>query len=145
MADISNEDLKNLILSKFTELDKKIDVGFAELRGEITELRGEIKALDIKFTLEIRNLDQKFTAAIEAIDQKFTAAIEALDQKFTAEIKNLDQKFTGEIKNLETKIDGFNSRLGFQEFVSRSLLVGLLVTFSAGVIKFTFFSDLSIG
>jgi hypothetical protein len=49
-------------------------------------------------------------------------------------IQALDQKFTAEINNLETKIDAFNSRLGFQEFVSR-----------AGVIKFTFFSDLSIG
>jgi hypothetical protein len=58
---------------------------------------------------------------------RLTLQITSLDQKFTAALEAIDQKFTGEIKNLETKIDGFNSRLGLQEFVSRSLLVGLLV------------------
>ena len=49
MADITNEELKNLILSKFAELDKKMEVGFTEVRGEIrnvhTELKGDIQAL----------------------------------------------------------------------------------------------------
>jgi hypothetical protein len=49
MSDITNQELKELILS----LDKKMEVGFTELKGEIkrveTELKGEIKRIDQKF------------------------------------------------------------------------------------------------
>lgn len=40
-------------------------------------------------------------------------------------------------------IDGFNARLGFQELVIISLLVGVLVTISAGAFKFLFLPSIT--
>ncbi len=126
--------------TRFAEMDKKIDVGLADLQGEIKEVRGEIKNLNTKFTLEIKNLDLKFTAGLDNLEQKFTGEIKNLETKI--ELSN--QTFMGEVKNLETKIDGFNARLGFQEFVSRSLLVGGLVAVSASAVKFAFFPNIPL-
>ncbi|GAB4217998.1 MAG: hypothetical protein OHK0012_24850 [Synechococcales cyanobacterium] len=62
MADPTNQDLKDMILSLeklilnldkkidlgLTELNRKIDVGLAEVRVEIAEVRGEVKRLEEK-------------------------------------------------------------------------------------------------
>ncbi|PLS67851.1 MAG: hypothetical protein CV045_11215 [Cyanobacteria bacterium M5B4] len=79
MADITNEELKNLILSKFAELDKKMEVGFTELRGEIrnvhTELKGDIQALrnelkgDIK---EVKGEIKTIEAKLDGFDKRIS-------------------------------------------------------------------------
>ena len=106
----------NLVLTKLSEMDKKIDVGFAEMD----------KKIDVGFAEMDKKMDVGF------------AELRGEIKEVRGEIKTLDTKFTGEVKNLETKIEGFNARIGFQEFVSRSLLVGVLVTVSAGAFKFVF-------
>lgn len=104
MADITNEELKNLILSKFAELDKKMEVGFTELRGEIrnvhTELKGDIQAL--------RN--------------EVKGDIEALRNELKGDIKEVK----GEIKTIEAKLDGFDKRISYQEFASKGVFVTVL-------------------
>ncbi len=47
--------------SGFAEMDKWIDVGF-------TEVKGEIKALDQKLSGEIRALDQKLSGEVKALE-----------------------------------------------------------------------------
>jgi hypothetical protein len=46
MSDITNQDLKELILAKFNELDKKVEVGFAELKGEIKRIDEKLIGID---------------------------------------------------------------------------------------------------
>jgi hypothetical protein len=87
MSDITNQDLKELILAmdkkfdqrfvevnlQFAEMDKKIEVGFTELKGEIkrveTELKGEISRVETHLTGEIKRIDQKF----DAVDKRLIA------------------------------------------------------------------------
>ena len=56
----------------------------SDIRGEIRELRGEIKALDVK---------------IDGVEQKLNSKIDGVEQK-------LNSKIDGVEKRLETKIDG---------------------------------------
>ncbi|MCS6960870.1 MAG: hypothetical protein RMK91_12585 [Pseudanabaenaceae cyanobacterium SKYGB_i_bin29] len=104
MADITNEQLKDLIVGKFAELDKRIDhldkkmelglaemnkkmeVGFAELRGEIAKVHAELKG----------------------------------------EIQAVRNELKGDIKTIEAKLDGFDKRISNQEFITRSILATVL-------------------
>jgi hypothetical protein len=54
MSDITNQDLKDLILAldkknelRFAEMDKKMEVGFTEMRGEINQVKAEIKRVEV--------------------------------------------------------------------------------------------------
>ena len=51
------------------------------------------------------------------------------------EIKRLEEKIDGVEKRLEGKIDGLEKRLENQEFVSRGILVALIVTILGGLAK----------
>jgi predicted nuclease with TOPRIM domain len=51
------------------------------------------------------------------------------------EIKRLEGKIDGVEKRLEEKIDGLEKRLENQEFVSRGILVALIVTILGGLAK----------
>lgn len=51
------------------------------------------------------------------------------------EIKRLEEKIDGVEKRLEGKIDGVEKRLENQEFVSRGILVALIVTILGGLAK----------
>ncbi|MCS6959322.1 MAG: hypothetical protein RMK91_04665 [Pseudanabaenaceae cyanobacterium SKYGB_i_bin29] len=100
MADITNEQLKDLILGKFAELDKRIDhldkkmeVGFAELRGEIKEVRAQVEG--------VRN-------------------------ELKGEIQAVRNELKGDIKTIEAKLDGFDKRISNQEFITRSIFATVL-------------------
>jgi len=52
MSDITNQDLKELILvmdkkfdQRFADMDKRMEVGFAEIRGEIKRVEITLKAI----------------------------------------------------------------------------------------------------
>jgi hypothetical protein len=46
---------------QIADLDKLMGVGFAEVKGDIRELRSELRALDTKFEEKTKNLDQRIT------------------------------------------------------------------------------------
>jgi predicted nucleic acid-binding Zn-ribbon protein len=46
---------------QFADLTQRVEVGFAEVKGDIRELRSELKALDTKFDEKTKNLDQRIT------------------------------------------------------------------------------------
>jgi predicted nuclease with TOPRIM domain len=52
----------------------------------------------------------------------------------------LEERLTGEIKTVNAKLDGLGKRLDTQEFINRSVMVGLLLAITAGVVKL-FFPD----
>ncbi len=120
MADTTNEDLKNLILSldkkfdaRFVELDKKIDhldkkmeVGFAQVDVKFADIRGELKEVHREIS-EVRT-------------------------ELKGEIQKVYVELKGEIKTVEAKLDGFDKRISYQEFISKGIVVtvfgGILVT-----------------
>jgi uncharacterized protein YPO0396 len=63
-----------------------------------------------------------------------------LEERLTGEMRALDERLTGEIKTVNAKLDGLGKRLENQEFLSRSVMVGLILAFAAGLVKL-FFPD----
>ena len=54
-TDIDIRELKDLI----TALDKKIDVGFSDIRGELKDIRGQINTSEAKLEGKIDKLDER--------------------------------------------------------------------------------------
>ncbi|MFM7438162.1 MAG: hypothetical protein ACKO2V_06085 [Snowella sp.] len=50
----------------------------------------------------------------------------------------LDERLTGEMKTANAKLDGLDKRLDTQEFINRSVVVGLVLAIAAGVVKLFF-------
>ena len=93
--------------------------------------------LDQKF----KQFDQRFENIEQSIGKiddrlnKLEVGQARLEERLTGEIKILDEKLTGEIKTLAAKVDGISKRLDSQEFVSRGVLVGLIVAVVGGAAK----------
>ena len=73
MSEPTNQDLKEMILSLervILNLDKKMEVGFAEVRGEIKrveeKLTGEIKRLDT----EIKSVDANLSTKLDGLGKR---------------------------------------------------------------------------
>ena len=107
-----------------------------ELKDLIIAFRDDIKA-DIK-RIEIGQAEIR--GDIKALDERLTGQIKTLDERLTGQIKTLDERLTGEIKTVNANLDGLGKRLENQEFLSRSVVVGLVLAFAAGLVKL-FFPD----
>jgi septal ring factor EnvC (AmiA/AmiB activator) len=126
MSDPTNQDLKELILSLervIFNLDKKMDLGFAELNRKIdvglSEVRGEITR----------------------VEEKLMGEITRVEEKLTGEIKRLDTEIKSVEANLSAKLDGLGKRVENQEFVSRGATVALFGGLVTGMVKLLFFPD----
>jgi len=115
MSEITNQDLKELILAmdkkfdqrfaevnlQFADMDKKMEVGFAEIKGEIKRVETELK-----------RVEEKLIAKIDGVDGKLTE-----------------------------KMSGLDKRLGNEEIINRSVLLGFFATALTSATKFFFFTD----
>jgi hypothetical protein len=72
------------------------------------------------------------------LEERLTGEMKALDEKLTGKMKALDEKLTGKIETANAKLDGLDKRLDTQEFISRSVTVGLVLAIAAGVVKLFF-------
>jgi hypothetical protein len=66
VTEITNQDIKELILTKFSELDKKIDLGLAHVATEIARLDGKIDTVQGNLESKIGALDAK----VDSIDRR---------------------------------------------------------------------------
>ncbi len=117
MADITNQEIKDLILTKFAELDKKIDLGLAQVGTEIARLEGKINTSE-------SNLEGK---------------IKTSESNLEGKIKTLESNLEGKIGKLEAKVDAIDRRIGNEELVSRGVFIALVTGLLAGLVKFLFF------
>jgi peptidoglycan hydrolase CwlO-like protein len=78
---------------------------------------------------------QKDVTDIKLEISEFKGDIKRLDEKIHSLEKRLDEKIDGLGKRLEEKIDGLGKRLDNQEFVSRGILVALIVAILGGLAK----------
>ena len=51
------------------------------------------------------------------------------------DIKALDEKLTGKITTLDTKVEQLDKRIANQEFINRSVLIGLILAFVGSVVS----------
>ncbi|MEA5536030.1 hypothetical protein [Crocosphaera sp. XPORK-15E] len=90
---------------------------------------------------KLDKIDEKFEAKFEKFEAQFGAKFDTL-QKDVNDLKvgqtRLEEKLTGDIKALEVEVKGINKRLDSQEFINRSIAVGLVLAIGAGLIKFFF-------
>ncbi len=83
-------------------------------------------------------IEQDLKEILTKIDQKLdnlTKDIAEIRQKDLVELKVGQVEVKGEIKALEEKIKGVEERLKNQEFLSKGILVGLIVALLGGLAK----------
>jgi chromosome segregation ATPase len=117
VTEVTNQDVKELILTKFSELDKKIDLRISEL--------------DRKIDLRASELDKKIDLGLAHV----ATEIARLDGKIDTVQGNLE----GKIGALDAKVDSINRRIGNEELVSRSAFIAVIGGLVAGLVKFLFF------
>lgn len=94
---------------------------------DLKELKDLILGLDKKIT----DVEKKLTEFDQKIDVQLT--------EIKGEIKAGFKEVEGKINVVEAKLDGLEKRLGNQEFISRSVFIGLLLTLLGGLAKMFFF------
>ncbi len=105
-------ELKDFLIQINQKLDN-LQKDVTDIKIELSEVKGEIKLLEGK---------------IDGVEKR-------LEEKIDGVEKRLEGKIDGSEKRLEGKIDGLEKRLENQEFVSRGILVALIVTILGGLAK----------
>ena len=94
----------------------------------------ELKDFLIQINQKLDNL-QKDVTDIKIELSEVKGEIKRLEGKIDGVEKRLEEKIDGIEKRLEGKNDGVEKRLENQEFVSRGILVALIVTILGGLAK----------
>ena len=94
----------------------------------------ELKDFLIQINQKLDNL-QKDVTDIKIELSEVKGEIKRLEEKIDGVEKRLEEKIDGVEKRLEGKNDGVEKRLENQEFVSRGILVALIVTILGGLAK----------
>ena len=94
----------------------------------------ELKDFLIQINQKLDNL-QKDVTDIKIELSEVKGEIKRLEEKIDGVEKRLEEKIDGVEKRLEGKIDGLEKRLENREFVSRGILVALIVTILGGLAK----------
>ena len=93
-------------LDKIDERLNKLEVGQAEIKGNITTL-----------------------------DERLSGQIKTVDERLSGQIKAVDERLSGQIKALDTKVEQLDKRVGNQEFTNRGILIGIVVIILGGAAK----------
>ncbi len=68
MSESNFQELKDLIL----DLNKRMELGFSEVRAEFKEVRAEIKLVEERLTGRINQVEEKLTGRINQVEEKLT-------------------------------------------------------------------------
>ncbi len=104
---------------QFSEVNQKMDRQFAEVNQKFAEVNQKLEKIDARF---------------DKVDDRLNK-LEIGQAELSGEIKALDEKLSGEIKSLDEKVSGIDKRLENQEFINRSVFVGLIVALVGGAVK----------
>ena len=121
-------------------------------------IESDLKEILAKFDQKLDKLDQKIDKLGQNVDQKIDKLSQNIDQKIDKLGQDVDQKINrldGKIEQLsqdvndvkvstarlEEKTEGLSKRIESQEFVSRGILVGLIITILGGAAKLFGFFD----
>ncbi|MCA2633251.1 MAG: DUF4164 domain-containing protein, partial [Microcystis sp. M20BS1] len=89
--------------------------------------------------------NETVTYSLEAILTRIESKIDKIDERLTKlEIGQAELKaeLKGDIKVLDEKIEGLTTRVGYQEFTNRGILIALVVAVLGGAAKlFGFFPN----
>jgi archaellum component FlaC len=101
--------------------------------------------MSLTIETELKDIFTKIDQRLERMEQgindlklgqsEIKGEVKALDERLSGQIKALDEKLTGKINTLDTKIDGLSTRVANQEFLSRSIVGGLILIILGGAAK----------
>ena len=90
--------------------------------------------MSLTIETELKDVLAKIDQRLERIEQGQNEL--KLDvSELKGEVKNLSTELKGEIKTLDTKIDGLTIRVGSQEFLSQTIVGGLVLIILGGAAK----------
>ncbi len=93
------------------------------LEDILKEINGKLDKIDEKFESKLDKLESK----VDKLNEKFESKLDKIDSRLT----NLE---VGQVR-LEEKVDGLGKRIDNQEFISRGVLIGLIVALLGGLAK----------
>ncbi|MFM7441202.1 MAG: hypothetical protein ACRC6M_11210 [Microcystaceae cyanobacterium] len=93
-------------------------------------IESDLKEYLVKFEQKLDNL-QKDVGDVKV-------AIAKLEGELKSDMKSLEGELKGDIKALDAKIDGISKRLDTQEFINRSVVVGVVLALIVGVVKWLY-------
>ncbi|WP_017293647.1 hypothetical protein [Geminocystis herdmanii] len=112
VTDNDLRELKDLINSKFEQVDRKIEQGNEKI-------------------------ENKFEQVNEKIENKF----EQINEKIESKFEKVFEEFTSvkvEVATIKSDVNGLSKRLDNLEFIARSMIIGVLVALLSGLIKFLY-------
>jgi predicted nuclease with TOPRIM domain len=101
-----------------------------DLKDILNRLEQRFDKIDQRFDQLDRKLEQKLDTI-----QKYVIDLKIGLTKLEGKIETLDERLTGEIKTLDAKVDGVSTRIGNQEFISRTVLGGLILLILGDAVK----------
>ncbi|MFM6439581.1 MAG: DUF4164 domain-containing protein [Microcystis panniformis] len=125
------------------------------LESVLKEIKDSIKEVNQKIDTLQQDVNQKIDSLEKRIDERFDKVEDRLTKleigqaDLKGDIKVLDEKIEGlkgelkgDIKVLDEKIEGLTTRVGYQEFTNRGILIALVVAVLGGAAKlFGFFPN----
>ncbi len=93
-------------------------------------IESDLKEYLVKFEQKLDNL-QKDVGDVKV-------AIAKLEGELKSDMKSLEGELKGDIKALDAKMDGISKRLDTQEFINRSVVVGVVLALIVGVVKWLY-------
>jgi hypothetical protein len=115
------------------ETDLKEILG--SIQKDLKDIREDLTDLKINQT----RMEERLSGQISLVDEKLSAQISLVDEKLSGQIGLVDEKLSGQIGLVDEKVSGLGKRLEFQEFINRSILVGLILLVLGGAAKYFWF------
>ncbi len=113
------------------------DKDFGELRELILDLKDQINNIDKKVDVGFAEIDKKVDVGFTKIDKKVDvgfAEVKGEFKRIDVELKRIEQK-------LDNKLDGYGKRLEGAEFISRASVTAIFIGLAGGLAKLIFFSN----
>jgi len=133
------------------------------LESVLKEIKDNIKEVNQKMDTLQKDVNQKMDTLQKDVNQKIDTLQKDVNQKIDSLEKRLDERFDkvedrltkleigqaelkgelkGDIKVLDEKIEGLTTRVAYQEFTNRGILIALVVAVLGGAAKlFGFFPN----
>jgi chromosome segregation ATPase len=110
-----------------------------EIKDSIKEVNQKIDTLQKDVNQKIDSFEERLESKIDSLEKKIDERFDKVEDRLTKlEIGQAELK--GDIKVLDEKIEGLTTRVAYQEFTNRGILIALVVAVLGGAAKlFGFF------
>ena len=107
------------------------------LEAVLTRIESKIDSLEKRMDGRFDKVDERF----DKVDERFDKVEDRLTKVEIGQAE-LKAELKGDIKVLDEKIEGLTTRVGYQEFTNRGILIALVVAVLGGAAKlFGFFPN----